>query len=454
MNPNELSTLMRGATNDLEPTPDFARQVLLGSRRRRTRRRLTMAASAAVVAAIAAVTSVVVLDDNTPHVADARLTAPTKGDLAGDQTFLGEATSAWRNGLSIAPEAALGVYDDRRGDPHVYWAGNTPAGRAAIVLQEVYVHDEAQVPDSETGRRTAEGLIAVDPRDGKLKLVGTRVVGEEQLGRADYYKFGPDDRTLLIVDEGKPLYYTYRFAYELSEYGVVESSTLEWHRAEPRDGVALVRIPENVNGIVTVAYQGNHPPAKVDWAAIPHDFYVRRMAMASRYLARRIPSPDFRTSFLPWKQTWEVGAPLGLSPAERDRLRGRDDNLLLGGPDYVSAWVVFARLDDGRTVALQETQNRTGMPELTVLVIRPPDNTTTMDNIGSVGSVGAADQGAVLPVRFRIPSGGGWIVADKGKQLSYRTAPDGDWQDAGRDAALLPDNATEVKVDGETVALS
>ena len=116
--------------------------------------------------------------------------------------------------------------------------------------------------------------------------------------------------------------------------------------------------------------------------------------------------------------------------------------------------MVFARLDDGRTVALQETQNRTGMPELTVLVIRPPDNTTTMDNIGSVGSVGAADQGAVLPVRFRIPSGGGWIVADKGKQLSYRTAPDGEWQDAGRDAALLPDNATEVKVDGETVPLS
>lgn len=66
---------------------------------------------------------------------------------------------------------------------------------------------------------------------------------------------------------------------------------------------------------------------------------------------------------------------------------------------------------------------------------------------------GPVDRNAVLPVRFRIPDGGGWVVAHRGTNLSYRTTPDGRWQDTGDDAAWLPDNATQVKVGDQVVTL-
>jgi hypothetical protein len=51
-----------------------------------------------------------------------------------------------------------------------------------------------------------------------------------------------------------------------------------------------------------------------------------------------------------------------------------------------------------------------------------------------------------LPVRLRVPDGQGWVVAHYGAQLQYRASADGAWQDAGSDAALLPDNAAQVQV--------
>ncbi|MEK8105276.1 hypothetical protein NKG94_08965 [Micromonospora sp. M12] len=50
-----------------------------------------------------------------------------------------------------------------------------------------------------------------------------------------------------------------------------------------------------------------------------------------------------------------------------------------------------------------------------------------------------------LPVRLRLPDDQGFLVAAEGSALSYRVG-DGQWQDAGRDAALLPATATDVQV--------
>jgi hypothetical protein len=44
------------------------------------------------------------------------------------------------------------------------------------------------------------------------------------------------------------------------------------------------------------------------------------------------------------------------------------------------------------------------------------------------------------------------VVAAKGRTLAYRTGS-GSWHDAGRDAAVLPIDATEVRVGGTAVRL-
>ncbi|MGR6322486.1 hypothetical protein Q2K19_13175 [Micromonospora soli] len=57
-----------------------------------------------------------------------------------------------------------------------------------------------------------------------------------------------------------------------------------------------------------------------------------------------------------------------------------------------------------------------------------------------------------MPVRLQLPDNQGVLVAAEGAALSYRIG-DGQWQDAGRNAALLPANITDVRVTdaGDTV---
>lgn len=456
MNTDELTEHLHNATGDLAPPVGFTETVLRGGRRRRGRRRMIVAASVVAFAAVATSATVVALRDVPQQVqaADPRLTQPTRGDLANDQAFLGQALDAWRRDLTYASEASFGFYDDRRGEPRVLWAGNTPAGRAAVVVQQVYVHERTQVRPEYRGLQVAEGLVAIDPADGQLKLVDTAYLWDQEPTWADYYKFGPGDRMLLIVDYGRPLHYSFAAIREGT------TSTRTWQQVQPSDGIALVHIPEGNDPAATAAYQGDDPPEVTppDVAAAgpddplppPPAVYLR--GTASNYLENRLADPDYRkpeVKLLEWgNSTWEFGNPPHMYDVERDSIWGMHHS----APDWSqqSEWDVTAALPDGRLVILKETQAADShVPRLTVMV-SSDHHSTEVDMVDG----GPVDSSQVLPVRFRIPDGGGWIVADKGKALSYRTSPDGDWQDAGRDAALLPDNATEVKVDGETVALS
>jgi hypothetical protein len=440
VNTTELSAHLRDATDGLTTRPGFADAVLRGGRRRRARRRLTVAASVLAVAAVAATATVVTQREDDPApVADARLTMPTKGDLAGDQAFLDEARRAWEEGLPSAPEARYRYYDDLRGEPHVYWAGNTPAGRAAIVLQPVYVHPNSQV--IERGLRTAEGLVAVDPGDGRFKLVTTRMIGVDAVpGQADYYRFGKDDRTVLVVDRGRPLHYDLSPVY-LEDTGEIR---YEWQRAEPDNGVAFLTIPLRGRQVAAMVYEGNDPPERLPVARMPVV-----PVPASAWLNQRLPDPTYRvrSDILDWGPVmWRVGEPLEMSATEVNALWGY--NPFYPASQVTSLWTIAARLSDGRVVILKETQNDVAPPRLIAEVVA---NADTLDTVRVDG--GQVDKDAVLPVRFRVPDGGGWIVADKGKELSYRTSPDAPWQKAGRDAALLPANATEVLVGEHFVRL-
>lgn len=442
MNTTELTERLREATDGLDVPPNFADVVLRGGHRRVARRRLAVAASVVVVAAVAASATVEALRDDPVPVADARLTMPTKGDLATERDFLDKARQAWQDGLSYAPEARDGYYDDRRGEPHVYWAGDTPAGPAAIVLQPVYVHRNAQV--GVDGPRTAEGLVAHDPGDGRLKLVGTRLIDSDLPGRADYYRFGEENRTLLLVDDGEPLHWG-------TEPEVVEVDTglelrYDWRRAEPRDGVALVTVPAADNPNTVAVYEGDDPP---DVVAADDMTYWR--VGADTYLARRLTDPSYRldSSLLPWgDEMWQLGEPLGLSQIQFDARWGKHADYPSEQDFVVSPWTIVAGLPDGRVVILKEQQKGSSKPRLVGRVAQDISSPAMEFFDG-----GTVDRDAVLPVRFHIPGDGGWIVADRGKELRYRTSPEAQWQKAGRDAALLPANATEVLVDDLYVRL-
>jgi hypothetical protein len=136
---------------------------------------------------------------------------------------------------------------------------------------------------------------------------------------------------------------------------------------------------------------------------------------------------------------WRVGEPLEKSATNVNDMWGYYRFYPSSHHVVTSLWTIAAQLPDGRVVILKEIQNGSAQPRLVAEVAA---NADTSDTIRVDG--GQVDKDAVLPVRFRIPDGGGWIVADKGKELSYRTAPDAPWQKAGRDAALLPENTAEV----------
>jgi hypothetical protein len=456
----ELNRLLHDATSDLTPPPGFTDTVLRGGRRRRQRRRLAVATSIAVVLAVAASTTLVAASGTErTAIGDSRLAAPTKGNLAGDQAFLDQVLAAWKAGLRWSEEADLGVYDDRRGDPHVYWAGDTPAGRAAVVMQRVHPHAGTEVAVDGAGLLIAQGLVATDVADGKLKLVSTRNPFADTPGLADFYQFGRDNRTLLIVDGGKPLHYSFTVRMENERY------FYDWQRARPKDGVAIVNLPGrtaadpppdyDAGTKYAYVYAGDSPP-QGHGLLIDDDFYdspVYRRPPASDYLRTRLIDPDDEPGGEEHRQVWDIGDPIGWTSHQIVLAWGARGCRAGIRPDisHGSTWMISAGLPDGRAVILRDMRNfeqDTTPPQLCAMVgsNRSFDSVTMVDG-------GTFDPGATLPVALRIPHGGGWIVSRPEAELSFRTAPDGAWQDAGGSAALLPDNAVEVKVGDEVVPL-
>lgn len=444
MNTTELSELLHAATDGLEPPADFARHVLAGGRRRRLRRRLTAVASAVAAVAVAAAGTAVLNHEPEVSAAEKLLNTPTKGALAGNRAFLNDVVRAWEDGLPIAQEARFRYYDDLRGDPHIVWAGDTPVGRAAVVVQQTYVHRDYWVHDD--GMRIAKGLVAIDPADGRLKLVAT-LSPNAGTDAVSYFMFGPMDRTLLIVDEGQPLYYsTNSQDAEAGEIQLGGPFKPEWKRVRATDGAAVVQIAIHPGaGQVQhiVAYQGDHPPTVVDFTTES----IRNYQSTGPHLEHVLPDPHYRLplpNFFPWKDRWTLGTPVSGVDADELVFNARPR-----GTWQITAWVPDRVVVLQETMVIKESSERDSKGSVLSVMTR---GTGQNDANAEVFDVGLVDHDAVLPIKYRLPDGAGWVVARKGEPLSYRTQG-GQWQDAGTDAALLPDNAVEVKVGDRTVKL-
>lgn len=431
MDTGELTRALHDATENLEPRVEFTEAVLRGGRRRRTRRRLGVVTGAVVAAALATVSGLALASAPPVQTGNPLLDAPTSGNLAGDTQFLNDAVAAWEAGKEISPNADRGIFDDLRGDPHVYWAGNTPAGRAAVVAQSAYLHPHDGLGSEDTNQsRTLVGLLATDPADGTFKLVN-----DQYDATAGRFMFGDGDRTVLIIDRGAPLFVAYSTTFEQGKINT------EWQRPSRADGVAVMELPEGTTPTQVAAFAGEQPPAglaNVDGSVIldPSSWYLSPDTIQSQ-------SPDH--TGLPWVGTeLAVGDPGGpqIDPNAVffDEVSLKLSNGSAVG-NYTSTWHIRAGLPDGRVAVVGDNQTG-GTPCRFYAVLVSPDGAKTVVQGDDV------DANAVLPVKFRLTDGQGWVVAAKGQSLSHRT--DGDWSAPAQDAALIPDAATQVKI-GETV---
>jgi len=452
MNTDLLGQALRDATEELRPRTGFTGSVLRGGRRRRARRQVAVVAGIAVATAIAGVATTAVWpapSSEQSAAADPRMRQATRGDLAGDRRLLADVTSAWLDGIEVSYRAGSGLFDDLRGAPHVYWAGTTPAGAAAVVLQEAHLPSEAQRGERRVkSPQTLVGLVAIDPKDGRLKLVGDQFQGYDA-APPGAFRFGPGDRTVLVVDVGEPLYYS-----DAARTAPDGTSVREWRRLPVVEGVAVVRAAGADPADARVAAGDRAPAPHAD----PGD--LLRLVPASEYLSwgeRRSQTGGalrgggfeyyvHEPHTLPWKDAGVLR--IGTNPrvprfpSEFEQVL-EDAKAIDVGLRYSGSggWVVAARLPDGRTAWVGELQQERDASRLFALVMRPD---------GSVGTVVPGDTVRpedAIPVRMRMPDGQGWVVAAYGAELSYRTAPDGRWRAAGRDAALLPDGAVAVRVD-------
>jgi hypothetical protein len=446
MDTDLLVRAWREATDELRPPADFAAGVVRGGKRRVARRRVAYLAGLATVSVVLASAVLGGLLRGEPTVVgDPRLDEPTRGDLANDLPFLDEVVRAWQNGIQVSYNADRGIFDDPRGAPHVYWAGSTPAGPAAVVLQRFYLHEHDNLTANDWNQtQTLVGLVGTDPATNRLTLLGDRyrADGEPAPG---YFQFGPDDRTVLVLQRDVPVYISTRAA--LGEDG---RTTREWRELAITDGVAIAQVPaEDAPDAVRLLARASRPaPGDKDWNGLllmePASAYLRFVddLRAGRNIEYR--SPDHR---LPW-ETFRGERRVGLNPPALadagspfvdavDGWGSLDIGLMRIGWGH---WVVIAGLPDGNFAVVSEIQQN-DQPSRTYAVIRSREGTVVAVRPGE-----EIDVSSPLPVVVHLPDGQGWVVAAYGRSLSYQVSAGGDWVEAGEDAALLPDDAARVRV--------
>jgi hypothetical protein len=427
----ELSAHLRAATMAVEPRPGFAEAVATGGRRRQVRRRLGLATAAAVAVTLAATTYTVLDNTSTPDVMAGWLDGPTKGDLAGDQPFLDKAVRLWDTGKAVSPNRSTGVFDDLRSEPRVYWAGDTPSGAAAVVVQQAYLHPHEELPAGAANTiQTLVGLVATDPADRTLKLVGDQFRTAPTAALPGYFWFGANDLTLLVVDPGYPVWESHTAGEDLRPIPM-------------RGGVAVVRYEGNTRPAALVG--GPEPPADTRVEMPPY--------LASEYVAAKQrhsgPLLPAGTPVLGWGENWVVGPDIGFTVDHPLALLRRS---VLDTPAIRDAridnWTITTQYPGGFAMVVGALKHGAGPWNLLMVIVDKQQKAASMHIAYS-----SVNPNKPAPVTLEVSydDGRAWLVAAKGKRLRYRVG--GDWVDAGTSVAIVPWEASRLRVGDKEQAL-
>ncbi|MEU4474978.1 hypothetical protein [Micromonospora sp. NPDC023888] len=406
MNDSDVREILRRATDYLVAPAGLLGAVRRGGRRRVVRRRSVLAAVCAAVVALPVAGGLRLAGDGgAAPVAAPMFDEPTRGDLAADDGYLRQVREAWKRRL----EQTGGT---TRGEPHVVWAGTTPAGPAA------YVADS-------TTRHTTVGFVeptADGPRIGTLTVVDdTGTDGIEQAAL-----FGPQRDVLLVLDFGQPVEFSADLRY-LPDGKVERTFT----PVAFRDGAAVMSVPPQRTKL-TVAL-ARTPVSRENMVHINNTELIQFPGGQDR------PAPPLIRHTLPGaQQVWgtdpaaeQVSAPAEAIADYIDPVGVHTHN---GSPRL---WV-YGATPDGRRL-LVETIQYDDDPSRVIALLAGRD--LPFEAVAGT----TVDWSAPLPVQLRLPDDQGVLVAAEGSALSYRVAG-GQWQDAGRNAALLPAAATDVRV--------
>ncbi|HWM04825.1 MAG TPA: hypothetical protein VNP92_21005 [Actinophytocola sp.] len=453
MDHHELTTALHEATEDLVPRTDFTTAVLKGGRRRRIRGRIAIGAALAGTAAVAVAAAIVVPNqlaapppaDRTDQPKNEALLTESGGNLIDDKEFVQDAVDKWNSSDVTAPGNRLHL-EARIDEPHIYWAGDTQAGPAALVAQRVRLSTDDEVLPEERGQEMiAVALLATDlwnaARHG-LHLAAIQLDGDHD-GPGGYFMFF-DNQTVIGIqpEEGLSL-----FASPNTTIHDDGRSRRKWTQLVPHDGVALAHFPESAhpsNVRLVVSESGREPnQGKQKMGA-----HLPLLPMAHLQYPSLLTTPDNGLGWPPGDLRTGRAYDLPRSPINLFDIGLRESGLIdpASYEPIAAQWLVVAGLGDER-VAIIGTYQEMDNPAYLFQVLVRPDGTVLEVKRGA-----PVVPSATLPIAVRMSNGAGWVVAARGEQLSHRTGS-GAWSPPLPDAGLAPDGATQVRVGDQVVNL-
>ncbi|MGK5740072.1 hypothetical protein [Micromonospora sp. URMC 103] len=415
MQDNDVRAILRRATDHLAGPPGLLDEVCRSGRRRVVRRRAVLASAVAVLVAAPVVGALEFSGTrDRGEVASPLFDQPTRGDLAGDKGYLRRVVETWRRHLE---KNALD--EGLRGEPHVVWAGSTPVGPAAYVAQRTATNPVVSEPQGD--RMVAVAAFVEPTADGPRVMTGETVTDAGTHGNSQAALLGPDRNVLLVLDAGAPVEFSPELRYTAD--GRIDRT---FEPVAFRDGAAVLPVPPQRTKI-TVALART----PVSMANQVHITNVTDILEPNR--EDRPPQPTLNHTLPGAEAVW--------GDKDVPEVPALDAYYDAGGVhthDGSPLLHIRGVTPDGRRLLLQTIQYDDDPPRAIVMLARD-------DAPFTVAASGFADRTAPLPVRLRLPDRQGVLVAAEGAALGYQIGA-GKWHDAGRDAALLPANATKVRV--------
>lgn len=432
MTETDLRDRLSAGVADVEAPADLLDRIRVGGGRRLRRRRATALVTGALTAMLVAGIAVAgpgMLHSRTPEVAATPSTAdpyaflregPTRGDLATTRAYIEDVLAAWAESHRTSLNRGRGIFDNLRGKAHVAWAGHTAGGPAAIVVQQAYLNRSDVRNLGEQGVFTVAGFFGAG-QDGAPTLIGDAYPGPGRLG--GFVVGASDPHALIAIDDGTPLGLSLR-----REYLPDGSSLHRYDRLAFDQGISVTELPP-----------GTDPDALRLKAIAPRS---TSLLIAGTPRQGAESTPDRRL----WPQVsgermWpltgrnksqEYAVQEGFRQAV-ESIRDRDA-YAIGS----SQWIAYGVLPDGTQVSVGEmVLDREETRSYAVL--KAARGTTYVQ-------AGVPDRDSPLPVRVRLPSNQGWVVASNGARLSFRT-DSGAWSAGNANALLVPPSADQVRVE-------
>lgn len=408
----EISDLMDEATAGLRPPPTLLQDVRKGGQRRRLIRRAVAAAgTVAVVAAGVACYPLLTTPTFSQQYAGTLFDGHVHGDLKNDTSFQQAAVTAWNGSHKTSSNASRGIFDDLRGKPRVVWAGSTPAGKAALVEQNAYLHRHGDIELKHQGVYSLLGFVGVDT-DGRPVVVGDTYPDDPGDGVPTNAWFVDPARTVLAVAENG------------EDFGV--STSWIYDTKLHRD---FTPIPDQDG--VGVTHLSKPGTTAVHVARLP----VRGLADMRLIAGAPQLSTNYQAFALPWHD--KIVLP-GAAPGNGNALQALVAAVNAATHEQAAqvgygSWSIRGATPDGRKFLASEVRLDNDPSHAYVLL---GDALITGPQIGPHSA---------LPIAVELPDAQGWVVAAVGSSLRYRIGS-GAWVSAGKDAALLPAYATAVHV--------